>query len=314
MRIELVKILFFLLHFSSFVLGKSIHESQSINAGNILQWVKIDGDNDQNPVLLFLHGGPGSSVMGYANRFTNELQKHFIVVQWDQRETGKTKSLNSSQEPLTVSLFERDGVDVINYLRSKFHQDKIYLVGHSWGGFFALIMASKPPDLLAAFFAAAPMIHQVESEKMALDKMKALAGQDNNKNAQAELAEIKIPFENGTQLFYHRKWLYQLINRQKAPFTKAYVEIWSTTWLPLLNEASEVNFAEAAPEIKCPIYFLIGTKDFQTNFKLTENYFQKLKAEKKELFWFTGSAHGLNLTESKKFQQVIISTVGQVKN
>jgi len=240
--------------------------------------------------------------------------KHFIVVQWDQRETGKTKSLNSSAEPLTIALFERDAVDVINYLRNKFNQDKIYLVGHSWGGFLALEVASHHPEILAACFAASPMIHQVESEKIALDKMKELAKEVNNKKALQELEKVKIPFENGTQLFYHRKWLNQLINRQQVPFTKPYVENWSTVWLSLYNEACAINFVEAAPEIKCPIFFFVGRKDFQTNFKLTESYFEKLKAEKKELFWFNDSAHGLNLTESQKFQQIIISTVGQLKN
>ena len=314
MRTQFIRIFFACILFNLRVAAKPIHESLSIKAGNILQWIKIDGDNDQDPVLLFLHGGPGGSVMNYANRFTKDLQKHFIVVQWDQRETGKTKSLNSSAEPLTISLLEQDAVDVINYLRNKFHQDKIYLVGHSWGGFLAMEVASHHPELLAACFAASPMIHQIESEKMALDKMKELAKKDNNKNAIQELEKIKIPFENGAQLFYHRKWLYQLINMQKAPFTKSYVENWSTVWLPLYNEACSINFNEAAPEIKCPIYFLVGRKDFQTNFKLTESYFEKLKAEKKELFWFNDSAHGLNLTESHKFQEVIISTVGQLKN
>ncbi|HEV8514804.1 MAG TPA: alpha/beta hydrolase [Cyclobacteriaceae bacterium] len=314
MRIRFIKFFFICILFSSEVFGKPIHESLTIKAGNILQWIKIDGDNDQHPVLLFLHGGPGGSVMGYANKFTSDLQKHFIVVQWDQRETGKTKSLNSSPEPLTISLIEQDAVDVINYLKNKFHQDKIYLVGHSWGGFLALEVASHHPELLAACFSASPMIHQIESEKIALDKMKELAQKESNKNALQELELIRIPFENGTQLFYQRKWIYQLINKQKESFTKSYVENWAIVWLSLYNEACAINFFEAAPEIKCPVYFLVGRKDFQTNFKLTESYFEKLKAEKKELFWFNDSAHGLNLTESQKFQQVIISTVGQLKN
>ena len=314
MRIRIIKTFFAVILFISEVSGTAVHESLSIKAGNILQWIKIDGDNDQHPVLLFLHGGPGGSVMSYANRFTKDLQKHFVVVQWDQRETGKTKSLNSSPVPLTISLMEQDAVEVINYLRNKFHQDKIYLVGHSWGGFLALEVASHHPELFAACFAASPMVDQSESEKIALDKMKALAEKQNNKAAAQELNEIRIPFENGKQLFYHRKWLYLLINLQKPSFTKSYVENWSTTWLSVYNEACTINFVEAAPEIKCPVYFLVGRKDFQTNFNLTENYFQKLKAEKKELFWFDDSAHGLNVTESQKFQQVIISAVGKLKN
>lgn len=307
MRIFLISISCGVMLCTAAGIARPIHQSLAIKAGGIMQWIKVDGDNDQHPLLLFLHGGPGNSVMRYANRFTNVLQRDFVVVQWDQRETGKTKSLNSSSEPLTVSLFERDAVEVINYLKIKFRQDKIYLVGHSWGGFLALEVAAHHPELLAACFAVSPMIHQVESEKIALDKMKMLAENENNKMAKDELAKIRIPFENGEQLFYHRKWLIQLILRQKVPFTRSYVQTWSATWLSLFNEASGVNFFDRAPEIKCPIYFLVGANDFQTNFKLTENYFEKLKAEKKELFWFSNSAHSLNLTEPKKFQEAIIS-------
>lgn len=248
--------------------------------------------------------------MAYADKFTDELQLNFIVIQWDQRETGKTKSLNTSAARMTVSLFEGDAIDVINYLRNKFHQEKIYLAGHSWGGFLALQLAAHHPDLFRACFAAAPMIHQVVSEKMALDKMTATAKEENNTKALRELASIKIPFENGTQLYYHRKWLYKLLNRKNPPFSIAYVDQWAGTWLPLFNEASAINFFETVPEIQCPVYFLVGTNDYQANFQLTENYFQKVKAEKKELFWFTNSAHSLNLTEPRKFQEVMI----QVRN
>jgi pimeloyl-ACP methyl ester carboxylesterase len=306
-------VLFFLFSLQ-LVIGKPIHESLSIKAGNILQWIRIDGENDQNPVLLYLHGGPGNSVMSYSKKFTDQLRDFFVVVQWDQRNTGKTYSLNRSAEPLTVRLFENDAVEVVNYLKNKFHRDKIVLVGHSWGGFLVLLLASHHPELFAACFAAAPMIHQIESEALAIDKMKEVANQENNKIALQELAEIKLPFQNGTQLFYHRKWLFELVNKQKAPFSQTYVENWSKTWLTPFNEASELNFFEVAPVITCPIYFLVGRKDFQTNAKLTESYFEKLKAEKKELFWFEDSAHGLNLTESRKFQEVIISIVGHLND
>lgn len=303
-----------LILFSSFVYGNPIHESQSISVGNILHWIKVDGDNDQNPVLLFLHGGPGSSMMNYSNKFTGELQKHFMVVQWDQRETGKTKSLNPSPEPLTVALFESDAVGVINFLRNKFHRDKIYLSGHSWGGFLALVVAWHHPELLAACFAAAPMVNQLESEKLALSKMKEISSKEKNVKALEELAEVKIPFENGRQLYFHRKWLHILVNHEKPRMTQPFVENWAITWLALFNNASQVNFAVDVPEINCPVYFLVGSNDYQTNFVLTKKYFEKLKAPKKELFWFTNSAHLLNLTESRKFQEVIISAANQIKN
>ena len=140
--------------------------SQAVEIGGIKQWINIKGTNGSNPVLLFLHGGPGNSAMSYAERFTNELQKHFVVVQWDQRESGRTAKLNTSDKPLTVAVMEEDAVDMINYLRTRFSQDKIYLMGHSWGGFLGLTVAANHPELLKAFMAISPMVYQVESERL----------------------------------------------------------------------------------------------------------------------------------------------------
>ncbi len=291
--------------------SKPIHEKFAVNIGGIQQSIKIDSDEDSKPALLFLHGGPGNSVISYANKFTDQLQKHFVVVLWDQRESGETKKLNSSSQPLTVSLFQSDAAEVINFLRERFHQDKIYLAGHSWGGFLALQVAAHNGDLLFGCFATAPMVHQVESEQLSLQKMKDIALKQKNAAAIEDLNKIQIPFENGEQLYFHRKWLNELIDQRKAPFGKKYVENWAATWLPIFNEASAIDFNVAAPEMKCPIYFLVGAKDYQTNFEITKRYFENLKAPKKELFWFNESAHLLNLTESKKFQQVIISTLTQ---
>ena len=101
-----------------------IEEGEAVEIGGIKQWISIKGSDLASPVLLFLHGGPGNSVMGYAETFTSELQKHFVVVQWDQRESGTTAKLNASQKPLSVALMEDDAIAMINYLRGRFHKKK----------------------------------------------------------------------------------------------------------------------------------------------------------------------------------------------
>ena len=284
-----------------------INLSQAVEIGGIKQWINIKGTNGSNPVLLFLHGGPGNSAMGYAERFTNELQKHFVVVQWDQRESGKTAKLNKSDKALTVAVMEEDAIEMINYLRTRFAQDKIYLMGHSWGGFLGLTVAAKHPELLKAYMAISPMVYQIESERLSLDWLINKANKDHNPKALEELAGVHIPFQNADQLYYHRNWLARAMGT-KFP-SKAYVEVWGKKWLSLFNQASQVNFFAIAPEITCPIYFFVGRKDYQTHFKLTEDYYKVLKADKKQLFWFENSGHNLNLTEPKKMQEIIINEI-----
>lgn len=279
-----------------------IHEAKEI--GGIKQWISIQGD-ERNPILLFLHGGPGNSAMSYAQKFTGQLQKYFLVVQWDQRQSGKTARLNTRSKRLTVELMESDAVEMIWYLCSRFSQKKIYLMGHSWGGFLALRMAMNHPDLLESCFAISPMVNQLESEYSALEWMQGKSKELDILSAANELGRVKIPFEDGDQLFYHRKWL-AFFSGSEIP-TQAFVNRWARQWLTLFNQASSVNFFETATTINCPVYFFVGSNDRLTYSKITEDYYKKVKAEKKDLFWFTNSGHNLNLTEPEKLQRIIIA-------
>ena len=146
----------------------AIDSTGTLTVGGIKQFVSIKGKDNRNPLLLFLHGGPGNSVIHYAEKFTHKLQEHFIVVQWDQRNAGKTLALNNSPEPLTVDLFESDTHQLIDSLLKRFHQPKLYLVGHSWGTFLGFYMAKNYPELLYAYIPICPMINQLESERIIL--------------------------------------------------------------------------------------------------------------------------------------------------
>jgi pimeloyl-ACP methyl ester carboxylesterase len=247
--------------------------------------------------------------MSYADRFTDVIRKHFVVVHWDQRESGQTVLLNKSPIPLTVSVFVSDAIELINFLRARFSTDKIYLMGHSWGGYLGLRVAAARPDLLNAYFAISPMVHQLESERLSLQTMKDKAISENNKEAMAELNHVEVPFITGDQLFYHRKWLSKLMHTT-MPSRERVME-WATIWLSLFNEASKTNFFEFAPELPCPVYFFIGSNDFQTHHSLAESYYQQVVCEEKKLFRFIDSAHNPHLTESKKFQETVIDQLNQ---
>jgi pimeloyl-ACP methyl ester carboxylesterase len=283
---------------------------EAVDIGGIKQWIRVHGADSGHPVLLFLHGGPGSS-SNYADPFLKDLQTKFIVVLWDQRECGYTAKLNASNEALTLERMEADALEMINYLRQRFLQDKIFLMGHSWGGFLGLQIASHHPELLRAYFAVSPMVHQTESERLSLESMRTIARSQNNQSELSELEQVQIPFENGDQLYFHRSWLAKMMGTR--PPTKEYVRSWSLKWLALFNDASKINFFETAPEIKCPVYFFVGGKDYQTHFQLTKAYYDFLKADKKELFWFADSGHNLFLTEPTKFQEIVLHQVASLE-
>ncbi len=287
------------------IAGNPVHWSEAVDVNGVKQWISATGNDSDMPVLLFLHGGPGNSMMGYAQKFTAQLRKEFIVVLWDQRNSGKTASLNPEPSPVSLKIMREDGAVVINHLRAKFSRDRIYIAGHSWGGFLALQVAQEHPELLYACFAISPMINQNKSEQMSLVWMKDLAASSVNRQAIDELAGVQVPFEQVEDLYTHRKWL-AIFSGTVAP-KKSFVDEWSRKWLPLFKEASAMDLSRSATDFRCPVYFFVGKKDRQTHFQIAEDYCKSISAQKKALFWFVNSGHSLNLTEPKKLQSIILS-------
>lgn len=285
-----------------------IDTAEVISVGGIRQYITIKSKDRSLPLLLFLHGGPGGSVMHYANKFTHRLQQHFVVIQWDQRQTGKTASINLSPSPLSLEQYQRDTHEIVTALLTKFGREKLYLVAHSWGTALGFHIAKNYPALLYAYIPIGTMIDQLESERIALRILKQEAAEQGNHEAVAELDKVRIPFENGEQLYYHRKWLLRQ-SRSRKDLSKAYVEEWARTWLHVFNEASRDNLLESTPVLGCPLYIFAGRKDYQTNSALAEQYYLKVNAPKKGFFWFERSGHAVPSSEPERLQSIIIETI-----
>ena len=285
-----------------------IDTTEVLSIGGIRQYISIKGKDRTLPLLLFLHGGPGGSVMHYANKFTFRLQQHFVVIQWDQRETGKTLALNLSPLPLTLQQFQGDTYEMITALLAKFGREKLFLVGHSWGTALGFHIAKKYPTLLYAYIPIGSMIDQLESERIALRMLMDDAVEHGNQEAIAELEDVRVPFENGEQLYHHRKWLLKHSHSRKD-LSKDFVLDWARRWLPVFSEASRDNLLKSTPSIECPVYFFAGKKDYQTNSALAEQYYLSVRAPKKGFFWFERSGHSIPSSEPERLQSIIIDTI-----
>lgn len=127
----------------------------------------IKSKNVSNPVLLFVHGGPGMPEYKYSSA----LEDNFTVVWWDQRGAGLSYHSGMSKEKMTTEQFVSDTIEVSKYLCQRFKQEKIYLLGHSWGSLIAIQAAQKSPELYYAYIGVAQITNQIESEKIAYDYM-----------------------------------------------------------------------------------------------------------------------------------------------
>lgn len=290
---------------------KKIDTTEAIRAGGIKQVVKIEGADRSKPLFLFITGGPGSEGIYNENKaYLDELKKHFVVVAWDQRNCGQTLKLNPSPVKLTVKLYENDTDELVTVLLKQFRQKKLFVMGWSWGTVLGFYMADKHPDQVYAYMAVSPAVNQWESERMSLNELKRKAEEQKNKRAIGELAKVKIPFENGLQNYYDRKWL-SLLNGEDigdtTEFKKYFTE--NSAMTALFKEANFINLAVSMPKVNCPVYFFVGRKDHQTNYLISEKYYKQLSAPKKGIFWFEKSGHLIPVTEPKLMQEVVIKHI-----
>lgn len=144
----------------------SIAALEQVKLGGVNQWLILRGHDVNKPVLLFLSGGPGASEAGRVLRFNAELEKHFVVVIWEQRGCAKSYLSRQPQSALTVEQYVADLIELTDLLRARFDEEKIYLVGHSWGTIIGARAAQARPDLFHAYIGAAQMVNVRETDQM----------------------------------------------------------------------------------------------------------------------------------------------------
>lgn len=314
----MIKVLFTLTWFSLAIFSSSyglaqtkIDTTESLRVGGIRQVVKIESIDRSKPLFLFITGGPGSEGIYNENRlYLDELKKHFTVVTWDQRNCGETLKLNPSPVKLTVKLYESDTYELVTVLLKQFHRKKMFIMGWSWGTVLGFYMADKHPDQLYAYMAVSPAVDQWRSERISLNELKQKAILQKNTRAISELAKVKIPFKDGLQNYYDRKWL-SILNGEKIEDTTSFKKYFTdhSEMTALFKEANYINLTVSLPKVNCPVYFFVGRQDHQTNYAISEKYYKQLAAPKKDLFWFEKSGHLIPVTESQLMQELVITKI-----
>jgi len=148
--------------------SNGISSLEEITLGDLKQWIFIRGKNQTNPILLFLHGGPGAPLLGMSSsrKYDAELIKHFTIVHWDQRGAGKSFNSDIPVDSMTLDRFVEDCNELIDYLRNRFLTQKIFLVAHSGGTVIGIKTAKRYPEKIHAYVGVAQVIHEFEQQKV----------------------------------------------------------------------------------------------------------------------------------------------------
>lgn len=154
---------------------KSIAIMKELSIGNTKQMLMINGVDVKNPLLLFLHGGPGTPQIGYVRHYQKELEQYFTVVHWDQRGSGLSYSKRISHHSMTINHFIKDTIQVTQWLLAHFSKSKLYLAGHSWGSILALHVLQQCPDLFYAYYGISQVVNPHDEESTAYKHIREIS-------------------------------------------------------------------------------------------------------------------------------------------
>jgi proline iminopeptidase len=295
---------------------------EAVKIGGIPQWITVRGKDLDNPLLLYIHGGPGDTMMGVSWTFQRPWEDYFTVVQWDQRGAGKTYAANdwaTVKPTMKIERFVDDAEELVQYLRTKYHKRKIVLLGHSWGTVIATELAQRHPEWFSVYVGTGQVVDTRESERLGYEETLKDARSANNAEAVKDLEELApYPETSGPISFdktmKERKWLvqyggytwrntndhYEDLMRLSPDYTDADVKGYEegdeksprVVWV----EFSEVNFWKQN-HFRCPVVLLQGSHDLNVSHELVARWYATLHAPSKKLVWFPNSSHMVMMEE-----------------
>lgn len=294
-----------------------VERLEAIEIGGVQQWVSIRGADRRNPVLLFLHGGPGYVQMPTAWHFTRAWEDHFTVVHWDQRGAGRTYANASDPDAMIESLsYERmvaDTEEMIAWLRREFGKERIFVLGQSWGSMLGVEIARRHPEHLHAYIGVGQAADMMEGERRGYAWVLARARADNNAEAVAAL-EALAPYAETTppsteHLLIQRRWLghyggviygrtnasdFTRVARLSPDYTDRDLElVWQGNERSVLRLFPELwaHNLNAVTQLRTPVILLSGRHDYNVNSEVGAEWLARLDAPSKTIVWFEYSAH-----------------------
>jgi proline iminopeptidase len=309
--------------------SRSIAALERMELGGVAQWLTVRGHDASNPILLYVHGGPGTPDMGAIWQFVPELEEHFVVAHWSQRGAGKSFSRELAGDRMTMAQFVADLEELSLHLLQRFGQRKLFLVGHSWGTVLGMGLLTRRPDLVAAYIGVNQVVDRSAEELRAYRACLDRARERGHRRAVAQLEALGEPtdgaFATVEGTLVQRRWMRALGMVTYEPklageFGRAIAMNPELTLRDLLNlfahlrwnmellwpEFCRVNLERDVPGVDVPVFFVAGAHDWVTSPELAKRYLDVLRAPRKELFLFDRAGHVACFEEPRRFLEVML--------
>ncbi len=309
-------------------LAGSISEKTFINIHGVRQGMFIQSKDATHPVLLILHGGMPEFFL--TEKYPTGLEDVFTLVWWEQRGSGISYSADIPPETMTAEQMIADTIAVTNYLRNRFHQEKIYLMGHSGGSFIGIQAAVRAPELYYAYIGQAQMANQLKSEKLAYDYMLQQFKENGNSQMVRQLEAAPVTLEGGTPAAYRAvrdQAMHSLgigtIHTMHSVITGIFLPSWLSRDYTFVEKVNlwrgkaqagisvlwdtmiKTDLSQQVTEFQIPVYFFSGRYDYTCNYSLGKDYFDKINAPVKGFYTFQQSAHSPMFEEPGIVQQIM---------
>lgn len=309
------------------VLPDSVAEVKYLRLGGVDQWVMMRGENADNPPLIVLHGGPGMSEMGFFRHFNSELERHFTVVQWDQRGTGKSFDRNIPAASMTLDQFVADLDELVDIVCRRFGKRKVAILGHSWGTALGAIYAARFSEKVAVYVGAAQIGDWAAAESLSYAFGLAEAERRQDQKALKKLRAIGPPPYPARSVFVERTVVNGLDGQMRlgilwkvgrALFGRPESSIFDLPNLvrgfqfsidAMWAEVSKLNLLELVPVLKMPVVIFVGRRDHWVLPETSVAFFDALVAPSKTLVWFDHSGHEAFVDEPEKFNATMVELV-----
>jgi pimeloyl-ACP methyl ester carboxylesterase len=301
----------------------SVATLETVRLGGVAQYVLIRGDDRSKPVLLFLHGGPGAPLMYLAHAFQRELERDFVVVQWDRAGAGKSLP-GTPPEAMRVSRQIADTVQLTNILRARFGQDRIYLVGHSWGTYLGMLVIAQHPELYRAYVGVGQIADSTLARAAALAFVSAEAERRADADALAQLAADptmdleNLLFRYGAELHHETSFVPMILTGLQAQ-EYTLLDAYDVRLGPQFSakymqyDVIDGELMTNVTRVEIPVYFFLGRFDYTVPSSVAQTYFDRLQAPSKGVVWFEDSAHFAFWEEPAKFAREMRSVASATR-
>ena len=302
------------------------YEEEYVTINGVEHYLLHYKTEQEAPVFLFIHGGPGQSEAMMAYIVEEYASRNYNIVYYDQRGAGKTYLRNKKARPNT-EILKKDLLGIVLYVKKAYQKDKVGIIGHSWGSVLGSMFALDHPEHLSCYIGCGQVINLIENERVGYTKLKEAIEQSGNQGDKKKLEKIgEYPVVDTFDMNVMRK-MGKVRNLQgkyhlAATFDKSMIKMFMNSPImgiadifpfiasmmvnmQVMKELMSFDLRSKGVEYHVPVYYVLGENDQQTPIELSMTYFNEITAPDKKLYLIKNAGHAAMIDNPDDYRKAV---------